>query len=359
MQIGPYKISSPVILAPMAGITDLPFRMQVQRFGVGMTVAEMVSARPQLQQSRKHRQRRVSYDEPLPRAIQIVGNNPQEMANAAALNVDLGAGLIDINMGCPAKKVYRKAAGSALLADERQVQAIIEAVVAAVEVPVTLKIRTGISPEKNNAVRIAHIAEDNGIQSLAVHGRSRVCLFKGEAEYETVRQVKQAVSIPVVANGDISSPEKAQAVMRYTGADAVMIGRAAQGKPWFPSMVASFLANPNQSDTLIPDLIEQKHCCLSHIRALHAYYGNCKIGGDSKRGATGSKRYADSERHENMGVKIARKHIRWYLMRFEQGLALSQQINRVDDPAMTLALLEAFYDQQIEAGIRRSEALAA
>lgn len=345
MQIGPYKFSTPVILAPMAGITDLPFRMQVQRFGVGMTVAEMVSARPQLQQSRKHRQRRVSYDEPLPRAIQIVGNDPQEMANAAALNVGLGAGLIDINMGCPAKKVCRKAAGSALLADERQVQAILKAVVASVEVPVTLKIRTGITPETNNAVRIARIAEDNGIQSLAVHGRSRACLFNGEAEYETVRRVKQAVSIPVVANGDITSPEKALVVMNRTGVDAVMIGRAAQGQPWFPSMVGAFLENPIQSAAAVPSLKDQKYSCLSHIRALHDYYADSDL--------------AHRSSSNNMGVKIARKHIRWYVMRFEQGLAFSQQINRIDDPALTLALLSAFYDQQIEAQTRELEALAA
>ena len=344
MQIGPYKLSSPVILAPMAGITDLPFRMQVQYFGVGMTVAEMVSARPQLQQSRKHRQRRVSIEEPLPRAIQIVGNDPREMANAAALNVDLGAGIIDINMGCPAKKVCRNAAGSALLADERQVQEIIKAVVASVEVPVTLKIRTGITPEANNAIQIARIAEDNGIQSLAVHGRSRACLFKGEAEYESVRQVKQAVSIPVVVNGDITSPEKAHAVMKSTGADAVMIGRAAQGQPWFPSMVATFLSKPIQP-AVAPTLTEQKQRCLAHISALHAYYA------DDERGNSG--------RDNNMGVKIARKHIRWYLSRFEQGIQLSKQINHIDDPAMTLALLTAFYDLQIEACIRQSEALAA
>lgn len=305
-----------------------------------MTVAEMVSAKPQLQHSRKHRQRRVSFDEPLPRAIQIVGNDPREMANAAALNVDMGAGLIDINMGCPAKKVCKKAAGSALLADEAQVQAIVEAVVSAVSVPVTLKIRTGITPETNNAVRIAHIAEDAGIQSLVVHGRSRACLFKGEAEYDTIRQVKQSVSIPVVANGDINSPEKARAVMNLTGADAVMIGRAAQGQPWFPSMVAAFLENPGQSAATVPHLIEQKQSCLSHIRDLHSYY-------------------ADSERNNNMGVKISRKHIRWYLMRFEQGLQLSKKINRIDDPESTLALVAAFYDQQIEARNRASERQAA
>ena len=355
MQIGPYKLQSPVILAPMAGITDLPFRMQVQSFGVGMTVAEMVSARPQLQQSRKHRQRRVSFEEPLPRAIQIVGNDPREMANAAALNVDLGAGLIDINMGCPAKKVCRKAAGSALLADERRVRAIIEAVVASVEVPVTLKIRTGITRESNNAVRIARIAEDCGIQSLAVHGRSRACLFKGEAEFETIRRVKQAISIPVVANGDINSPEKAREIMDTTGADAVMIGRAAQGQPWFPSMVASFLGSSEQAAKIGPDLIQQKQSCLAHIGALHEYYG-CGVTVD-EQAVVGERQYP--VRGNNMGVKIARKHIRWYLMHFEQGLTLSQQINRIDDAAQTLSLLEAFYDQQIEAVMHQSEALAA
>jgi len=322
MRIGPYTLSSAVILAPMAGITDLPFRNAVRRFGVGMTVAEMVSARPQLQDSRKNKQRRISSYEPLPRAIQIVGNDPQEMANAAAHNEALGAGLIDINMGCPAKKVFRKAAGSALLADERQVQAIIEAVVAAVSVPVSLKIRTGISPQRNNAVVIARIAESSGIQSLAVHGRSRACMFKGMAEHETARRVKQAVSIPVVVNGDIDSPEKARAVLVQTGADAVMIGRATQGRPWLGAMIGAYLDAPEQHLQVCPDLQQQKQACLAHIAEIHAYYGPA------------------------MGVRIARKHIRWYLQYFNTGPALSQKINRLDDAAKVLKMLDAFYEQE-------------
>ena len=324
MRIGPYQLDMPVILAPMAGITDLPFRNAVRRFGVGMAVAEMVSAHPQLQDSRKHQQRRISSREPLPRAIQIVGNDPQEMASAAARNEALGAGLIDINMGCPAKKVFRKAAGSALLADEKQVQDIIEAVVAAVSVPVSLKIRTGITPAQNNAVTIAHIAEGSGVQSLAVHGRSRACMFRGEAEYETVRRVKQTVSIPVIANGDIDTPEKARRVLTQSGADAVMIGRAAQGQPWLPAMIGAALGSSARAMGRKPDLHEQKQVCLAHIKEIHDYYGAM------------------------MGVKIARKHIRWYLQYFTDGPGLSQQINRIDDAAKVLELLATFYDQQHE-----------
>ena len=312
------------MLAPMAGISDLPFRQAVQRFGVGMTVAEMVSSKPELQHSRKHHQRRISLDEPLPRAIQIVGNDAQEMANAAALNEARGAGLIDINMGCPAKKVCSKAAGSALLGDERKVRAILRAVVAAVKVPVTLKIRTGLTLSENNAVEIARIAEGEGIQNLIVHGRSRACLFKGEAEYATIRRVKRAVSISVVANGDICSAAEAAQVLAQTGADGVMLGRAVQGQPWLPKMVGDYLLSGGSKPVCPPTINAQKRACLDHIRTLYVYYG------------------------DPMGVKIARKHIRWYLANFEGGQVLSQTINRSKQAAEVLDMLEQFYARKAQ-----------
>lgn len=333
MRIGGYQLDMPVLLAPMAGITDLPFRQTVQKFGIGMTVAEMVSAKPGLQGSRKSRQRRISPDEPMPRAIQIVGYDPSEMASAAARNVQLGAGLIDINMGCPAKKVCRKAAGSALLGDEHQVAAILRAVVAAVEVPVTLKIRTGLTPAKNNALKIARIAESEGVQCLTIHGRSRACLFSGEAEYATIRRVKQAVGIPVVANGDISDPAKAQRVLHETGADGVMIGRAAQGQPWLPVMIAAAIRGEAMA---MPGLEIQRQTCLDHLERLYAHYG------------------------ESQGVKIARKHIRSYLAPFPGGPALAQSLSRMERIAGILSQIERFYDRQLEAaGAQHTEALAA
>jgi len=230
--IGHYVLSSPVVLAPMAGVTDRPFRQLCRHFGAGLAVSEMVTSDMALWPTRKSQLRMEHDGEDTPISVQIAGSDPAAMAAAAQRNVDGGAHIIDINMGCPAKKVCKRAAGSALLRDELLVEAILEAVVRAVDVPVTLKIRTGWSTEERNGERIARIAEASGIQLLAVHGRTRACRFEGVVEYDTIAAIKAAVKIPVLANGDIDSPEKAAAVLAYTGADGVMIGRAAQGRPW-------------------------------------------------------------------------------------------------------------------------------
>jgi tRNA-dihydrouridine synthase B len=232
MRIGPHTLSNGLFVAPMAGITDRPFRRLARRFGAALAVSEMVSARPELRNSRKTRLRLDHAGEPGPVSVQIAGADPQMLAEAARLNVDEGAEIIDINMGCPAKKVCNVHAGSALLSDEALVARILEAVVAAVEVPVTLKIRTGPAPERRNALRIARIAESAGIQALAIHGRTRACAFEGQAEYATIAEVKANIRIPVIANGDLQSPEDAKRVLEATGADAIMVGRAAQGRPW-------------------------------------------------------------------------------------------------------------------------------
>lgn len=287
MHIGPYRLSHPLILAPMAGVTDRPFRTLCRRLGAGLAVSEMVTARPELRASTKTRLRLDHAGEPVPRSVQIAGADPQMLAEAARVNVAEGAQIVDINMGCPAKKVCSKAAGSALMRDEALVARILDAVVAAVDVPVTLKIRTGWCPETRNAVRIAHIAESAGIQALAVHGRTRACGFRGEAEFDTVRAVKQAVAIPVVANGDIDSPEAAARVLRGTGADAVMIGRAAQGRPWIFREIAHYLATGERLPS--PNAGEMEAIMLEHLDELHDFYGEAR------------------------GYRVARKHIDWYL----------------------------------------------
>lgn len=273
----------------MAGVTDLPFRRLCRHYGAALAVTEMISSRPQLSYHRRTLQRTDHSGEPQPRAVQILGVDPGEMAACARSNEALGAQIIDINMGCPAKKVCKVAAGSALLRDERKVDAILRAVVEAVSLPVTLKIRTGWDRRHRNALRIARIAEQAGIAAITVHGRSRACGFSGEAEYETITQVKKAVSIPVIANGDIDSPHKARQVLHETGADAVMIGRAAQGQPWIFRQVSHFL----QSGTRVasPSLDEIATVMVEHIQELHRYYG------------------------PQQGVRIARKHIAWYLQR--------------------------------------------
>lgn len=287
MQIGPYQLQGKLILAPMAGVTDLPFRRLCRRFGAALAVSEMVSANPQLQDSRKTHLRLDHQGEAEPRSVQILGADPKQMAEAARLNADRGAQIIDINMGCPAKKVCKVAAGSALLKDEGLVAEILTAVVKAVQIPVTLKIRTGWDQANKNAVNIAKIAENSGIQALAVHGRTRACGFSGEAEYSTIAAVKQAVSIPIIANGDIDSAAKARAVLAQTGADGVMIGRAALGKPWLFEQIEAALAGDNDTKPA-PSPTQQLELLTEHLTELYRFYG------------------------EFAGVRIARKHIGWY-----------------------------------------------
>jgi len=285
--IGPYHFDSRTILAPMAGVTDRPFRQLCRQLGAGLAVSEMVTADTRLWHSRKSRFRLNHEGESGVRMVQIAGGDPAMLAEAARLNVAQGAQIVDINMGCPAKKVCNKAAGSALLRDEKLVAQILDAVVAAVDVPVTLKIRTGWDSSQRNGVRIARIAEDCGIQALAVHGRTRACGFRGEAEYATLAAIKTELSIPVFANGDIDSPQKAAEVLALTGADAVMIGRAAQGNPWIFRQINHYLATGERQDA--PSLAEIQQLLSTHLDELHRFYG------------------------DHLGVRIARKHVGWYL----------------------------------------------
>lgn len=285
LQIGDVTVANPVLLAPMAGVTDLPLRELCVELGAGLAVAEMLASDPSLAGSRKSLLRRQHSSQAGVRSVQIVGNEPRQLADAARRNVDEGADIIDINMGCPAKKVCRKAAGSALLADERLVATILDAVVDAVDVPVTLKIRTGVSPDQRNGVAIARLAERAGIQMLAVHGRTRADRFKGEAEYHTIAAIADAVNIPVLANGDITCAEKARAVLQLTGAQGVMIGRGAQGRPWLPGLIARVLAGkPGQP----PDVADRFTLMQRHLSGLHDFYG------------------------EFSGLRIARKHLGWF-----------------------------------------------
>ncbi len=286
MQIGPYRLSSNLIAAPMTGVTDRPFRQLCKAMGAGMAVSEMVTSNCQLYGSGKTRRRADHEGEAPPIAVQIVGADPARLAEAARYNVDSGAQIVDINMGCPTRKVCRGKAGSALLRDESRVAAILEAVVAAVRVPVTLKIRTGWNKRSRNALTIARLAEAAGIQALTIHGRTRACMFEGEAEYETIAAVKAAVRIPVIANGDIDTPEKAKAVLDATRADGVMIGRAALGRPWIFREIIHFLRTGRRHPP--PGTSERRHILLSHLDEMYAFYG------------------------ERTGVSMARKHIGWY-----------------------------------------------
>lgn len=321
MHIGPYKLNNPLILAPMAGITDRPFRMLCREMGAAMAVSEMVTSNKQLWHSRKTRLRINHTGETTPRSVQIAGTDPVQMAEAARFNVDNGAQIIDINMGCPAKKVCSVMAGSALLRDESLVADILESTVNAVDVPVTLKIRTGWDPDHRNAINIGKIAENSGIQALTVHGRTRACGFKGDAEYETVSAVKSMINIPVIVNGDIDSPEKAADILKLTAADAIMIGRAAQGRPWIFREILHFMKHGEMPAA--PGADEVNNILLKHLKNLYDFYG------------------------EEMGVRIARKHIGWYCKQHAGQLsdidAFRTRINKVESTCTQLQQVTDFF----------------
>ena len=302
----------------MAGVTDRPFRSLCKKMGAGMAVSEMVASNSLLWGSEKTIRRGNHEGEVEPKVIQIAGADPEMMAEAAKYNVDKGADIIDINMGCPAKKICNVYAGSALLQNEPLVARIVDAVVKAVDVPVTLKIRTGWNKENRNALRVAKIAEDHGIRSLAMHGRTRACMYTGDAEYDTIRAVKQSVSIPVVANGDVTSPEKAKFVLEYTGADAVMIGRAAQGRPWIFREIAHYLETGNHLPP--PDVAEIHGVLEGHLHDLYAFYG------------------------KERGTRVARKHISWYTKGLKNSAVFRARMNTLENAGMQLVAVDEFFD---------------
>jgi len=318
MNIGPYSLPSQVLLAPMAGTSDKPFRMICRAQGAGLTTSEMVVMQNHLLNSNKSKHRLDFTSEQSPISIQIAGSEAEELSESARKAVDFGADIIDINMGCPAKKVCNKAAGSALMQNEKLVEDIIKSVVNAVDIPVTLKMRTGWNEENKNAPIIAKIAEDFGIQMLAIHGRTRSQKYNGEAEFNTVKKITKMVSIPVVANGDITSPEKAKDVLDFTGAEAVMLGRATQGNPWLVGQVNHFLKTGNKAEETSLD--KKISLILSHILQIHDFYGH------------------------KMGTQLSRKHIFWYSMHLDQekGTAFWPNINRVSDHSEQYSIFHDF-----------------
>ena len=328
MRLGPYTLDNNLLLAPMAGVTDKPFRQLCRMYGAGLAVSEMVASDPALWNTKKSQLRLNHYEEESPRAVQIVGADPQAMAQAAKYNADLGAQIIDINMGCPAKKVCNVFSGSALMQDEILVTKILESVVAAIDIPVTLKLRTGWNKENKNAVKIARIAEDSGIQMLTVHGRTRACGFKGEAEYQTIKQVKAHVSIPVIANGDITTPEKATDILDATGADGIMLGRAALGNPWIFNEITHFQRTGVRLSRPTVDEIQQ--VILQHLTGLYELYG------------------------EYTGVRVARKHVGWYSKYLEDGEVLRSRVNKTESVERQLLVVKSYFN-----AINNREALAA
>jgi len=319
MKIGPYTLSNNLILAPMAGVTDRPFRQLCRQLGAGMAVSEMVSSNSLLWGSEKTKRRADHTGEPDPKSVQIMGADPKMMAEAAKFNVDNGAQIIDINMGCPAKKVCNVAAGSALLQNEKLVAEILEAIVAGVDIPVTLKIRTGWDKANRNGVNIAKIAQESGIQALAVHGRTRACAYRGDAEYDTIAAIKAAIDIPVIANGDITTPEKAKLILDQTGADAIMIGRAAQGRPWIFREIQHYLTHGEKLAE--PNVQEIRAILTGHLHNLYDFYG------------------------EYTGVRMARKHISWYSKGQRHGGSFRDAVNRVDTIDEQLRMTKEFFDR--------------
>jgi tRNA-dihydrouridine synthase B len=324
VQIGPYSLPNGLCVAPMAGVTDRPFRKLCRTFGAGLAVSEMIASNPSLRESVKTQRRMDHAGEVEPVSVQIAGADPQVLADCARFNADRGAQIIDINMGCPAKKVCNVAAGSALLRDEALVGRILDAVVAAVPLPVTLKIRTGWDPSQRNAVRVARRAQEAGVCAIAIHGRTRADAFTGEAEYETIAAVKAQVRIPVIANGDIDSPRKAAEVLARTAADAVMIGRAAQGRPWIFREIAHFLAHGTPAAQ--PEPAEIRAVLRAHVQELHAFYG------------------------EFTGVRVARKHVSWYTHSLAAGAQFRHAFNALESAGDQLEALDAYFDRLASAG---------
>ena len=326
MRIGPYVIANNLVVAPMAGVTDRPFRQLCKRLGAGYAVSEMVASNPRLRDTEMSLRRTDHRGEVEPVAVQIAGAVPAQMADAARHNVARGAQIIDINMGCPAKKVCNAAAGSALLGNESLVAAIVAAVVRAVPVPVTLKIRTGVDPARRNALAIARIAQDEGVAALTVHGRTRACAFVGPVEYDTIRAVKAAVSIPVIANGDVATGEQARRVLARTGADAIMVGRAAQGRPWIFREIRHYL--DHGADLPAPTVAEARAWIAEHLADHYAFYG------------------------EALGARVARKHLGWYSRDLAGADALRREVNAAETAAAQLAAVHRFFDGLARLGER-------
>jgi tRNA-dihydrouridine synthase B len=320
VRIGAYDLASPFVLAPMAGVTDTPFRKLCRRFGAGMTTSEMTTADTSLWKTAKSRHRLDLDLDAEPVAVQIAGSDPDQLATAALACVERGAQIIDINMGCPAKKVCKRLAGSALLRDEKLVEDILATVVTAVDVPVTLKIRTGWDPENKNGVTIARIAEQSGIQALAVHGRTRACRYRGHAEYDTIARIKEAISIPVIANGDITSVEKSLEVLRLTNADGLMIGRGAQGRPWIFQELMNGLQNRSVFTPLAKN--ELRDIMLGHLEDMHRFYG------------------------ESTGIRVARKHLTWYCQSLVNADGFRNEVVRVRSAAEQIELTREYFDRE-------------